>query len=299
MLENEENIINTEENVDALIDDIVNPKEVDDSPKKKKKDKKDKKGKSKVKKILDWVITGVFGTLIAISAAVLIYSRVGGDGFIGNYLFPQVLTDSMGDVYPVGSVLIVEKVNPADIKIGDNVTFMYDFNPSDSVGKIRVTHQISNITIDDSWEEGKGHYIFTAHGTNKQSEFCKIGSKEYGDCTYQTQTFREMDLVGRVNRVSPVLTAVTKFVKQPIGLISLVLVPCLYLMVTSVIDLFKKIPDDEPTNSTVNPNSGGTAEYKPKVYAPGEDPLAGMSQEDKERLKKELLDQMLGKGGKK
>ena len=119
MLENENNITNTEEVINEPSFDEPN-QEVVETP--KKKEKKDKKQKSKFRKILDWVITGVFGTLIAVSAGFLIYSKIGGDGFIGNYMFPQVLTDSMGDVYPVGSVLIVEKVDPADIKVGDKLT---------------------------------------------------------------------------------------------------------------------------------------------------------------------------------
>ena len=294
MLENENNIIDSE-----IIDESLETTQeiVDKSPK-----KKEKKPKSKIRRIIGWVITGVFGVLIAFSAAILIYSQLGGDGFVGNYMFPVVLTDSMGDVYPVGSVLIVEKVDPADVKVGDNVTFKYDITPSDGIeNKVNMTHQISNIEYDPQWvgQVGSGYYKFTAHGTNKHSEFCKIGG-EYGDCTNQLQHFREYDLVGRVVRVSPTLTVFYKFVKSPFGLVILILVPCMYLMVTSVIDLFKKIPDDEPTPGTAG-SGGGTSggDYKPKVYAPGENPLAGMSEEDKERLKKQLLDEMLGKGGKK
>ena len=299
MLENENNITNTEEVINEPSFDEPN-QEVVEAPKKKKKEKKDKKEKSKFRKILDWVITGVFGTLIAISAGFLIYSKVGGDGFIGNYMFPQVLTDSMGDVYPVGSVLVVEKVDPADIKPGDNVTFKYDITPSNGKDdKVNMTHQIFSVEEDPDWAIGSGsHYKFVAHGTNKKSEFCKIG-EEYGDCTNQYQHFRERDLVGRVVRVSPVLTGLNSFVKQPIGLIVLVLVPCMYLMVTSVLDIFKKLPDDDEVPKVATSSGDGTVEYKPKTYAPGEDPLAGMSEEDKERLKKELLDELLGKGGKK
>ncbi len=298
MLENENNITNTEEVINEPSFDEPN-QEVVETP--KKKEKKDKKQKSKFRKILDWVITGVFGTLIAISAGFLIYSQIGGDGFIGNYMFPQVLTDSMGDVYPVGSVLIVEKVDPADIKVGDNVTFKYDITPGNGINdKVNMTHQICAISYDDSWPKDSPYYYkFTAHGTNKKSEFCKTSSGEYGDCTNQFQNFRNGDLVGRVVKVSPVLTAFNSFVKQPIGLIVLVLVPCMYLMVTSVLDIFKKLPDDDEVPKVATSSGDGTVEYKPKTYAPGEDPLAGMSEEDKERLKKELLDELLGKGGKK
>ena len=61
----------------------------------------------------------------------------------------------------------------------------------------------------------------------------------------------------------------------------------MYLIIVSVLDIFKAVKDDDevPANGEVV----GEASDKPK------DPLAGLSEKEKEKLKKQMLDEMLGK----
>ena len=298
---NKENEIVEEPIAKSNFDEVPEQEVVDD-----KKKKKDKDGKKPLwRKILDWVITGVFGLAAVGAVAIMIGTKVNPDGMFLGYMFPQVLTDSMADKYPVGSVLIVKQVDPSEVQIGDAVTFKYPVNGVE----MNMTHEIFKIEYTDPIynEDGictnDGYYTFYAHGTNKHSEFCKIknekGEEVYGDCTDITvknnvQEFHQKKLVGKVERSSPVLAVVFKVVQSPIGLIVLILLPCLYLMVTSVIDMFKKIPDDEEEAAS---GGGGNITVRSVKRADGSDPLAGLSDEEKERLKKQMLDELLGKKG--
>ena len=84
---------------------------------------------------------------------------------------------------------------------------------------------------------------------------------------------------------SKVLGGLFKFITSPWGLLAFLLVPALYLVITSVLDIFKalKEPEEEtPTEASQEKPSGSAS-------------LEGLSNEDKERLKREMLEQMLNK----
>lgn len=260
---------------------------------------KEKKPKSKARKIIDWVVTGVFAAMIVGLGTLLIISKTSKSQNVFGPTYQKVLTDSMAPTYKVNDIIVLAKADPADIKkrIDEgksvDVSFHWKVNGQD----VSMTHRIeANLVIDDKTistvvysEEalvdsttGKEyHYTFTAHGINKHSEFCKIGG-EYGDCTNQTQTFHEYDLIGRVTRKSWFMGFATSIW----GLLVLLLVPCMYLIIASVIDICKALddkekPQGEGPNGEVKPSSG--------------DPLAGLSEKEKEKLKKQMLDEMLGK----
>ena len=97
----------------------------------------------------------------------------------------------------------------------------------------------------------------------------------------QYQVFTEKELLGIVIVNSNFLGAVFNFVGSPFGLLALLLVPALYLIITSVIDIFKayKEPEEIPAEGATNSNKGNL----------------DLSEEDKKRLKEELLEEMLNK----
>lgn len=278
-----ENVTIEQENVEQNVDNSTKPES-------SKKPEKQEEKKSKGKKILDWIIYGVFGVCIAFCALVFISQKL-NNGYVFDYMFPAVATDSMDPVYPVGSVLIVKKVNPADIKEGDDVTFMY--NVEELGGPTKVTHRIFYVSKNPNKPVGEGHYIFKAHGINKESERCKIGDSAW-DCTDQYQEFSEIDLLGRVEGKSNVFGFVFTIVQSPWGLIGMILVPSFYLIITSVVDIFKKLPDEDELNK-----QDMSVENRLTALATDDDPLAGLTEEEKLKLKKELLDEIMGKGGKK
>ncbi len=247
----------------------------------------EKKPKIKTKKIIEWSITGFFIALLALVAGFRIYQVASGNYDIFGSQFPVVLTDSMEPDYMVGDVIVVKSIDPANVAIGDDVSFYYDITNDGK--KDMVTHRLQNIYYyEDATKnptDSTAHYTFIAHGINKTSSQCS------GDCTYQTQLFHEADLIGKVEGTSPFLTVVNKIFSSVWTLIILILIPSLYIVITSVLDLFKTIEekDEDSPNQELpknTPNSGG-------------DPLSGLSDKDKERLKKQMLDELLNKGDKK
>lgn len=278
LLENQESI--PEENLEQKVEEtsaVSNDSTVEDKPKKKKK--------SLAKKIIDIVVYAFFGSLVAVAFAGLISSKM-NDGYVFNYMFPVVLTDSMCPDYPVETMLIVKKVKPEEIKIGDDITFKWRINGQ----MFNMTHRISDIQVDETKELGKGRYKFTAHGINKESKFCGFqkpdGEWIYDDCTWQTQEFNETRVVGKAVGHNKFLGGAYTFFSKPVGLMVIIGIPAMYILISCVLDMFKKAPDEEEKN-------------KPRVRTIENGVLTGLTVEEKEKLKKQMLDELLGKGGKK
>lgn len=93
--------------------------------------------------------------------------------------------------------------------------------------------------------------------------------------------------LGKVIFKSNFLGKAFSFMTSIWGLLILLLIPALYLVVTSILDIFSAM-EDEPEKETAAP--------APKDSI---DPLAGMSEEEKERLKAEMLQEMLDEQEKK
>lgn len=268
--------------------------------------KKETKPKSKKRKAIEWSITGFFLALLAVVGGIRIYQFVTKDYALFGTQYPVVLTDSMEPDYPVGAVLIVEKVNPSAIKVGDDVSFNWSIYLSGKKTSVMMTHRVSDIkyfeevqydTVGDKVDEHGNpivveyHYTFTTHGINTNSEQCRAGGETSGDCTNQTQVFHENDLIGRVNGKSDFLSVMNKVFSSVWTLILLILIPGLYIVVTSVLELFKAFdPEEEKAKTTPNNKDVKEVEAKPVSNV-----LEGLSKEEIEKLKKEMLDELLNK----
>ena len=271
----------------------------------------EKTRKNRVKKIINWIITGFFAVLIGGLVVFNLVNKYSGNDYIFGAQYPMVLTDSMEPKYMVGDVLIIKKIDhfddlidqyragddgilsteddAASVIVGDqetltngatiDLTFNYDIA---GTGKeYSVTHRLSQIVIYDNINEGEGKFSFTCHGINTDSEQCSTSG---GDCTNQTQVFNETKVIGEVKGVSPFLTFVYKVFTSIWGLLILILIPALYLIITSVIDIvstLNKKEEEVPSQSTNEDLKG--------------DVLINLSDEDKERLKKDLLEELLEK----
>ena len=240
---------------------------------------KNKKPKSKARKIIEWILTGLFAVIFVFFGVMTIVGQVTKkDNFnvprYGDYQVLEVLTDSMSPKYKVKSAVFVKKIKYEKFEVGDDITFMWRINSS--VGEMPMTHQLLEIQTPE--ETGTGHYRFVAHGINKNSKQCN------GDCTGQTQVFDETKVLGKVVGHSVVIGAVFNFMTKPIGLLLLLLIPALYLIVTSVIDIVMAVKDDEDDKVVIE---GATSEVKT------DDPLKGLSKEDIARLKEEMLNEMI------
>lgn len=261
--------------------------------------KKVKKEKSKARKIVEWVLFGIFGALFAVVLAANISGIIHRDenygqsirfGF-GNFI---VLTNSMEPDIPQDSAIITYKESVESLKErfdrGDviDLTFMnipvdLDFEP-DTLEFKRInggtavysnavmTHRLKEIHIRDDVPYGQGRYIFVTTGINNGGDYALIGQ-------YQIST--EKQYLGVVKVSNVFLGGLFSFLASPVGLIILLLVPAMYLIVMSSIDIFKQLKETEAKEQAAASSSPESAR------------LAGLSEEDRERLKKELLDEMI------
>lgn len=293
------------------------------------KSTKKKKQKSKVRKIIEWVCTGILILLIGGCSFVLIYSRVnaGKDPknpnapiAIGNTYLPViVLTDSMEPKYPVGSAIFINKIDPSDLyqkyltwdqcenpdekeKLAVDVTFNDNFTTpsvyfpkeviseselSKQYGKTRrttyvdgpmytMTHRIFHADYVENAPEGAPKYYFFVAGINPEG---------HESAQNQYQVFTEDYLYGEVVGCSTFVGGLFRFAQSPVGLVILLLIPCLYMIISSVIDLFRSKDEELEQEAEKDAKEVATQDAN--------DPLKGLTEKDRERLKKELLNKMM------
>lgn len=130
-------------------------KRAEAAPKKKSSKREEKKPQSKGAAILSNVL--FYGLLIAlVLGAFLMKSNNSGAPFTfaGHAAF-TVLTSSMEDTYPKGSLVVTKSVDASELQIGDDITYMISQNSS-------VTHRI--IGIIENYQN-TGQRAFETKGT--------------------------------------------------------------------------------------------------------------------------------------
>ena len=278
------------------------------------KKKRIKKPKSKARKITEWILTGLFLALFAVVMAGQIDGMVHKKEHYNQqirfgYGTFMVKTDSMEPQYKVNTALITYLDDPEKILTSFNkgetvdITFVHApvtksayTEPVDNpeltnrtnettnrdVDGIPMTHRVREIHINQNVKKGQGRYVFITAGINTRSKW--MGWEEgQGDLVItQYQAVTEKELLGRVRVNSPFLGGIFSFVTSVVGLLVLLLIPAFYLVITSVIDIFKayKDPDEVATeaNNDAQPNGPVT-----------------LSEADKKRLKEQLLEEMMSK----
>ena len=165
-------------------------------------------------------------------------------------------------------------VNKGLVVTPSDETLIYQAYPNNPVP---VTHRLREIQVRDEVAKGSGHYIFICAGINTGGELAKAN---------QYQAFTENELLGVVKVGSQFLGTCFRVLSSPWGLLVFLLVPALYLIITSALDILKALKDPSEAKET----SGAPSEA-PK--GDGNDVLSGLSEKDKERLKKEMLEQMI------
>ncbi len=139
-----------------------------------------------------------------------------------------------------------------------------------AIGQV-MTHRIRELHIRQNVEFGKGKYVFVTSGINDQGEYSKMG---------QYQFVTEKLYLGTVKVNSPFLGGIFYFVSSPWGLLVLLLLPAAYLIIVSAKDIFKALKETEEGEAKENKTPSS---------------LDTISNEDRERLKRELLDEMISK----
>ena len=266
--------------------------------------KKTKRPKSKAIKTIEWILTSIFAAIFLLVFAGQIDGMINKDKHYGRdirfgFATFIVETNSMEPDYKVNSAIITYLEDPQKIyeryQKGETVdlTFMDVYETNTPYTKplkvenaiytrrtgatgVPMTHRLREVLINENLEKGKGRYTFIVAGINTID-----GNMSASD---QYQAFTEKELLGRVVANSQLLGSTFGFVSSPFGLLFLLLIPSCYLIITSVIDIFRayKEPDEPVTEVT-----GGNGEVSAKQST--------LSEEDKKRLKEELLQEMLQK----
>ena len=203
--------------------------------------------KSKVKKIFGIVRNVIFYIFLALCAFAVVMSLASKKDSTGavNIFGHQMLfvrSDSMGkseftDVsdydigsIPVRSMILIETVpeDPEaaaawydDIEIGDVLTIRYTYTTQET-----ITHRVTDK------QEKDGGYIITLKGDNKTDENADTIEQTI-DTTQADTSFNY--IVGKVVWHNYPLGLLIYAVKQPVGIVGLVIVPCLIIIIFEII----------------------------------------------------------------
>ena len=263
------------------------------------KEKKPLTKKKKILNIIGWVFTALFGTIFLVLGIAQVDGMIHkkehfGESIrlgFGNFI---VKTDSMEPEYKVKTAIVTFNKKPQDIYAsyikGEtiDITFADRFkehwipkeernaslnDQTTPTGEV-MTHRLREIQVNPDKPLGRGRYIFFVAGINTKSEHQAAAG--------QYQAFSEQFILGVVVFNSPALGHVLYFMTQPYGLIIVLLIPAFYLVITSVMDMAKtlKSSEEEPV----------PADGKKEISS-----LDSLSDKDRERLKREMLDEMINK----
>ena len=258
-----------------------------------KKEKRVKRPKSKARKIVEWILTGIFLALFAFVMAGQIDGMVHKKDHYNQqirfgYGTFMVKTDSMKPLYGINTALITYLEDPEKIyerfQKGETVdiTFVHVPIASNDYTQPENNPEVREIHVNTNVKKGSGRYTFITAGINTRSEWMGWKQGDPDMVINQYQAITEKELLGRVVVNSPFLGAIFSFVSSVLGLLVLLLIPAFYLVITSVIDIFKAYKDPEEVKE------GGPSGDTPK----GE---VALSDADKKRLKEQLLEEMLNK----
>ena len=272
------------------------------------KEKKEKKPKSKARKIIEWVLTGLFLVLFAIAGVAQIDGLVNKNKHYGQqirlgYATFVVKTESMEPKYMVDSAIITyledadkiyeryQKNEDIDVTFYDVYTAETEYTKPLNHPELTmrtnpaeypiITHRVKEIHVNNALAKGEGKYTFIVAGINTGVGAATNANGEI----YQYQVFTEKELLGRVVIGSAFLGGVFNFVSSIWGLLILLLIPSFYLIIVSVIDIFKAYKEPEEQAATA---SGAPVASNPSI-------TKELSEEDKKRLKEELLQEMMNK----
>ncbi len=200
----------------------------------------------KIGKIAYNLVMYLFLGLCAVALVLTVTAKRSSDGAaeIFGYQLRTVLTPSMEkcdetDVsdfgiksIPQNSMVLVQSVPEnemeaekwySELRVGDVLTFRYVY-----VTQITITHRITSITAKDS-----GGYIIELAGDNKSSDTSQL---------YQTIDTSDKTspnfVLGKVTAVFSVLGFIVSLLKNPIGLVFIVIIPCFIIILLEILKIF-------------------------------------------------------------
>ncbi len=139
-------------------------------------------------KVLFKILKGIITAFLIVVLCLVIFQKVTKNKVtIGDIYIFQIATGSMTPQYKIGDIIVVKKEEPANLKIGDDVTYLGQYGDfKDHI----ITHRIISIR-----EENEKRYFITK-GTANILEDPEISQDDiYGKMLYHTVVF---SFVGRL-----------------------------------------------------------------------------------------------------
>ena len=136
----------------------------------------------KVLKKLYSVIRFILTVVLVALLAIVLTQRVSDNNMaIAGIRIFTVVTESMVPEYLVGDAILVKSVEPDELKVGDDITYL---GKEDSFADRIVTHRIENIK-----KNKNGSYEITTKGIANDKEDPKINETQvYGKVLYKIKT---------------------------------------------------------------------------------------------------------------
>lgn len=172
-----------------------------------------------VKKVILGILNAISIALIvfAVAALLIVVTTRSGEApnFFGYSMF-RVLTGSMEPELPVGSMVIVKRISPEEVKIGDIITF-FSTDPTLQGGV--NTHRV--IDIDNSGMD----ILFTTKGDANQfkDEYGAVGS----------------NLIGVVIYCSTFLGTAVRLASNPVIFFPLLVIPLGIILISNLVSTVK------------------------------------------------------------
>ncbi len=168
-------------------------------------------------KLISSIICGVIAVAMLLGAILLFAGRAQNRvNFLGNKAMIWIMTGSMQPSIEPQSYIQIEKVDPADIRVGDVITF-YSDDPS-IAGSLN-THEVIEIQGEGSTRE------FVTKGTN--------------NAVQDRYTAKADKVVGRYVKNLPTLTVLMRFFMTKAGFAVVLLAVALMTLAVSLPDIIR------------------------------------------------------------
>ncbi len=143
--------------------------------------------RKKKNKVLNTISNILFYAVIVamVMGAFLLRSTSKGQPFmLGGMSAANILTSSMEDVYPRGTLIITKQMDPKELMIGDDITFMVSEDTS-------ITHRIIGITEN---YQATGQRAFETKGTNNPNpdKEMVVASNVVGKVIFSSKTLGDV-----------------------------------------------------------------------------------------------------------
>jgi signal peptidase len=162
----------------------------------------------------------LLGTLVVAAVILVALQLLAGSGraLPGGIRTLTVLSGSMEPAIPVGSVVVVGRVGSDRVRVGDVITFARG-RAGENASNVYTTHRVVQVV-----GSGPGVSFVTRGDANAKADAAVVPGGQ---------------VVGRVMLTIPYLGQVSRFVRTPMGLVLLILLPAAVLITEEIWGLLR------------------------------------------------------------